>query len=117
MKKRTEKTDLFTASQVGTLIEELRSDFHTLADNQTSMDEKFSGKFDLLFEEFGRQKEDIHVIKTDIRFMKTDISVLKSDVAILKSDVTVLKTDVAEIKDIIGGNDKRLVKLEESCLK
>ena len=90
MKKKI--LDTFTATEVGTLIEELRSDFKIFTEDQKVM----KSKIDMMFEELGRQKEDIHLIKVDIRF---------------------LKNGVAEIKDIIGGNDKRLVKLEESCLK
>ena len=131
MKKKPATKNTFTASQVGTLLESLRSDFHVLAENQRAMDEKFTGKFNLLFEEMGRQREDIWALKADVRILKEDVRILKDDVSVLKEDVRILKDDVSvlkedmkivktnivEIKDTLKGQDKRIDRLEAASVK
>ena len=118
MKKKTAaKNDSFTASEVGTLIKGFRSEVRIIAENQKAMDDKFTGKFNMLFEEMGRQREDIWILKADVRTIKSDVAMLKEDVSVLKTDMKIVKTDIAEIKEIIGGHDQRIVRLEETCSK
>ena len=97
------------------ILENLHSRFDVLAEGQSDL----RSKFDMMYAEFGRQKEELFVIRTDVRFLKDDVSTLKENVAVLKTDVTVLKddmrvvkTDIGEIKGILTSHDNRLSHLE-----
>lgn len=119
MKNNKPKTtpDTFTASQVGALIERLEGQFKLFGEDLATI----KGKVEAIFEEQGRQKEDIFIIKADIRIMKKDIAELKQDVAILKQDVTILKQDVAILKQDVAmlkqgslETNSRLSKIEQT---
>ena len=121
MSKKPAKTnDAFSASQVGVLVEDLRNEIRAVAESQTSLVKKV----DMMYEEMGRQREDIWTLKTDVRIIKEDIKVLKEDVKVLKEDVSMLKedmkivkADVAEIKNIISDHGERISKVEEIVVK
>ena len=96
-------------------VDQLKTDFQVFGETLTGV----KSKVDVMWNEMGRQKENILVIKTDVAILKTDVAVLKTDVAVLKSDVAILKTDVAELKSdmkevkaTLHSHDKRLAKLE-----
>ena len=102
MEKNSKKPKTtFTANEVAVLVEGLRSDFRVFGEDLSSVKKRL----DMLFEELGKQKEDIFAIKTDIRIMKADIQKLKEDVGIIK-------IDVAEIKEAAKDHAKRLTHLE-----
>lgn len=69
------------------ILEEIHSDFKVFAEDLSSVKKRL----DMLFEEFGKQKEGIFEIKTDIR---------------------IIKSDIAEIKETLKTHDKRLTHLE-----
>jgi septation ring formation regulator EzrA len=71
MKK--EKTD-FTAREVGVLIEDLKSQFRTFGEDLSAVKQKV----DAIFEEQGRQKETIFLIKADINAIKTILAEIKN---------------------------------------
>ena len=91
----------FTTTQVGVLVEELRSEFRVFGDELSAV--KAQGKNTNI--QVGKLTEEITVIKTDIRFIKEDIKILKKDVSVLKEDVNGIKTT-------LEGQDKRLERLE-----
>lgn len=88
----------FTATEVGVLIEELRSQFRAFGEKLSAV----SNKVDMTYEELGRQKEEIFIIKADIR-------VIKAEIEAIKIDLRLVKKDIAEIKEDLG---KRLTHLE-----
>ena len=96
--------------EFGVILEGLHTKFNVFAEGQSAM----KNKLDLLYNEFGRQKEEIFIIKTDVRVLKTDMKVVKADVAVLKTDVAVLKTDVADIKSTLGSHENRFARLESN---
>ena len=94
IKKPTNQTEFMRASEVGAMIEKLGSEFRVLGEGLSivrSDMNKLTAKVDMIYEELGRQRIDI---------------------TILKADMKIVKTDVAEIKTIIRSHDDRLVKLE-----
>ena len=99
IKKPAKSNNTFTAAQVGTLVEEFRSEFRIFGEELKAVKDKTN----MTFEELGLQKESIWIIRVDI--------------AVLKADVAVLKTDMKEIKDMLSIHDKRLVRLGEAGLK
>ena len=55
------------------ILERLHTDVRIIADGQINL----TKKVDILYEEFGRQRERLFVIETDIRFIKNDLSDIK----------------------------------------
>lgn len=113
MKKPAKTHNTFTSSEVGVLIEGFRSEIRVIAEGQTTL----TKKVDMMYEEMGRQREDIWMLKTDMKIVKEDVKVLKEDVSVLKVDMKIVKSDTAEIKEIIGNHDKRLSKVESIVLR
>ena len=107
-KKPANQTEFMRASEVGAMIEKLSSEFSVLGEGLSivrSDINKLTAKVDMMYEELGRQRIDITILKTDVK-------ILKDDVSMLKADMKIVKTDVAEIKIIIRSHDERMVKLE-----
>ena len=88
----SKKSDTFTATQVGVLVEELRSEFRVFGESQ----DLTNSKLDATMAMVARNTEDIFVIKADIRVMKNDIT---------------------DIKTTLGSHDGRLSRLELAVLK
>ena len=91
------RKDSFTSSKItkefssdrefAVILEKVYSEIKVIVEGQSALKDKF----DMLFEEFGRQKEEIFIIKTDVR---------------------VIKTDTAKIKENLKGHGKQLTHLE-----
>ena len=92
--KKLVSNDSFTANEVGVLVENLQSQFRIFGEDLSTIKEKV----DIIFEEQGKQKEDIFIIKADVR--------------IIKCDITILKSYVAEIKENLKDDSKRITRLE-----
>ena len=95
---RDNKTTM-TTIEVGVLLEDIRGDIKILGEGQMALTERVD-KLDKKFDGMGRM-----------------IGLTWDKISMLAADVSVLKTDVGEMKIMLGGHDKRLVKLEEPCLK
>jgi len=120
------------------ILERINTNVEIIADGQIVL----TRKVDVLYKEFGCQKEETTVIKIDVRFLKDDFRFLKDNVCFLKDDVRFLKDDVCFLKDgqtrletgfktlnnkfdvfakdikaIILNHDKRLLRLETTTLK
>ncbi|OGX36493.1 MAG: hypothetical protein A3C36_01335 [Omnitrophica WOR_2 bacterium RIFCSPHIGHO2_02_FULL_52_10] len=91
------KSGNFTPSQVGALFESLKSDIRLLAEGLSDL----RGKFDMMFAELGRQREEFFLMKADMN--------------IIKSDMSSMKTDMSAVKDLLKNHDKRLSQLEISA--
>lgn len=87
--------------EFGVILEKIYSEIKVIAEGQKTLKDKF----DMLFEEFGKQKEGIFLIKADIR-------IIKSDIHQLKENVEVIKFDIGEIKESFKDHSKRLTHLE-----
>ena len=104
---------------IAVLLEGLKSDFKVFGESLTAVREKG----DATFQEVGRLREDVNILKIDVAELKTDVSVLKTDmqavkidVAELKTDVSVLKTDMQAVKEelhLIRNDLKEKVSREE----
>ena len=76
------------------VLERLETEFKTFGEDLKGI----RSKVDIMWDEMGRQREDINIIKADIRIMKEDIKVLKAD--------------VSEMKVTLKSHDNRLGRLE-----
>lgn len=109
MKKnnRKEKTT-FTAREVAVLIEELRGQFRIFGENLSAV----KSKVEAIFEEQGRQKEEIFIIKTDINVIKTEIKEIKARLDRVEEDIRLIKNDISSIKENLKTFDKRISHIE-----
>ena len=97
------------------ILENIHTQIGTLAEGQNALRDKV----DLLYLEFGRQKEELFVIKTDVRFLKEDVSTLKEDVSLLKEDVSLIKEDMSLVKADVSilKDDVRVIKIDLGEIK
>ena len=87
MKKKPKDTTM-TAREVGVLVKDLLNQFRIFSEVLNAV----RLKLDSIFDQVGKLTEDVFVIKADIGIMKADI---------------------AEIKSLLKGHEKRIVRLEE----
>ena len=78
------------------ILEKIHSDFKIFGEDLSSVKKRL----DMLFEELGKQKEDMFVIKTDIRIMKTDIQTLKEDVKIIREDIKTFDRRITHLEEV-----------------
>jgi len=101
-KKDTNKTKTgFTNRAVAVLIENFQSQFRVFGEGLSIVREDLAAvkrKGDITFEELGRQRE--------------TMSMMKAKVDLIAEDIKIIKTDVAEIKIVVKVHDKRLIHLE-----
>ena len=144
MKKKSEGSKEFDRDrEFAVVLENIHSDVKIIAEGQKALDEKFTGKFNMLFEEFGRQKEDIFFIRMDIGKLAEGQKVLDEkfigqiksldervtgQIRTLDGKITTLDEkftgkfdivikEISDVKTLLQGHDTRLIKLEEACAK
>lgn len=95
-----EADKIYTAGEVGSLLESINDGIRVIAEDQSSV------------------KRDIKEIKSDVNVMKSDIVDIKSDIVDIKSDIQDMKVELkmkAE-KEIVDKHETRIVKLEKTAL-
>lgn len=107
--KKKETKEFDREREFSVILEKIYGEMKTLAEGQDDL----RSKFDMLFKEFGRQKEEIFIIKADIRAIKEDIVVMKKDIVEMKKDIVEMKKDIVEIKESVKSHERRL-SLQES---
>ena len=88
----------YSGNEVGTILEEIKSDFKIFGESLSDVEKKG----DATFEAVGKLQEDVTTLKDDVSTLKDDVSTLKDDVSTLKDDVSTLKDDVSTLKDDMG---------------
>ncbi len=76
------------------IVEDLKSDFRVVAENQKALVKKAESHS----AELGRINENITELKIGQSLMRDDIAVMKQDISELKDRVTSVETDIKEIK-------------------
>ena len=103
MEKRARKTDKFTVTEVGALIEDLRSQFKVFGEGLKDLREKVDGLKDLREKVDGlndlREKFDTLTGKVDTLTGIVNHEAKKSDLS--RIDIADLKTDVANLKNTV----------------
>ena len=87
------------------ILERVNTNVETIADGQIVL----TKKVDVLYEEFGRQKEETTMIRTDVRFLKEGQTRLEAGFKTLNNKFDVFSKD---IKAILTNHDKRFLRLE-----
>ncbi len=106
MMKRPANKNPFTASEVGVLLEEIRSNVSAVAEGQVALNDSMEDV-----------KGRLTTLEKKVDVLDVKVEVLKTDVGALKLAVTQIMADTKEIKNTLTGHDKRLLKIEEICLK
>ena len=112
MKKETKDKVTNRDREFAVILEKVYSEIKVIGEDLTSV----KARVEAIFEEQGKQKEELFIIKADIRIIKADIETMKVDIETMKVeietvkiDLKLVKKDVAEIKEDFG---KRLAHLE-----
>ena len=107
MKKETNKDKTtMTAREVAVLVEDFRSQFRIFGEDLSTVKQRV----ETIFEEQGRIKEAIFIIKADINVIKSDIKEIKARLDRIEGDVKVIKEDLKV-------SDRRISRLEETAAK
>ncbi|TSC53747.1 MAG: hypothetical protein LiPW39_79 [Parcubacteria group bacterium LiPW_39] len=105
----------YSGNEVGTILEEIKSDFKIFGESLSDVEKKG----DATFEAVGKLQEDVTTLKDDVSTLKDDVSTLKDDVSTLKDDVSTLKDDVSTLKDDVSTlkDDMGIVKSELGLIR
>ena len=102
-KKNNQDKTTMTAREVAVLIEDLRSLFRIFGEDLSAV----KNRVDTIFEEQGKLREEIFIIKVDINVIKGEIKEIKIRLDHLEKDIHLMRDDVKIF-------DRRIAHLEET---
>ena len=101
MKKETKKSKAtFTSTEVGVIVEDLRSQFGIFGDKLKALDDKLDSTMGMV----AKNTEDITMLNLNVSVIKSDLTKINGKLAKIEQDVGVIKSDFG----------KRLTALETS---
>ena len=109
MKKQTKKNDKFTVTEVGTLIDAMRRDFKPILEDIPSI----KAKLDSVFEQVGKNTEDIQLIK---HILSSHTEEIKSIKGTLKEHSGILSHILEELKSKVSRSEFELLEKKVSSL-
>src|SRR5262245_8118386 len=100
MTNQPHRDDAFTGTQVGVLIEGLRSEFRVFSEDLSSVKKTVN----VISDGLGRQREESALIKIDIRFLKEGQKKLEGKFDAIAQD----------IKEILSNHASRITRIEST---
>lgn len=93
MKKETKKSKSeFTATEVGALIEDLRSNFRVFGDKLKGLEDKLDSTMGMV----AKNTEDITMLNINVMVIKSDLTKIKGKLAKIEEDILVIKCDFSK---------------------
>ena len=105
-KKTTDGQEFSREREFKVSLENINGNIATVVDDVKSV----KNRVNFMFEELGRQKEDLYLIKADLRIVKNDTGEMK--ITLVSHDKRLLN-----IENILSRHDKRISHLETACAK
>lgn len=104
MAKKTKKN--YTSTEVGTILEEVRSDFKVFGESLGNVERRGNATFEAV----GKLQEGVTILKEDVKTLKNDMVFVKGELGIIRN----------ELKEKVGRDEfvlleKRVAFLEKNA--